>query len=420
MTAAQLREHVRVGGLLSSGCGVVAMLSGGRDSVCLLDVAVTLCGAEQVHALHVNYGLRAESDGDERHCRELCALLGVKIEVVQASREEQATGNLHAWARELRYAAACELAQRLDERRDTRDDGSLAACAACRGSPRRRTRRRGGRCLKARCPARAQGASCFFDSDRNGSHRHRSGRDDPLPPCLFAGAPGAARHGRQRGTACAPIVGADAPGHSRLLSGAEARMARGLEQRQRALRPRPCAPRARQGARRRAPGGAGQRPAYRRALARGDRAARCVGGCRAWRGREHRDRASKTACACIAAARGHSLGRAGKRRACSAGRRARWRDPCAGRAGRSSRAARRRPRRRCDRGRRAVHGRDSAARAASTALSSGVPEQGQAEGHEPQQGQAEGHEPQQGQASAREALPEPIPVDADDPDGQGQ
>ncbi len=91
MTAAQVRERVRAGGLLSSGRGVVAMLSGGRDSVCLLDVAVALCGAEQVHALHVNYGLRAESDEDERHCRELCGRLGVEIEVVRASREEQAT-----------------------------------------------------------------------------------------------------------------------------------------------------------------------------------------------------------------------------------------------------------------------------------------------------------------------------------------
>jgi tRNA(Ile)-lysidine synthase len=117
MTAAQVRERVRAGGLISSGRGVVAMLSGGRDSVCLLDIAVALCGAGQVHALHVNYGLRAESDDDERHCRELCALLRVEIEVVQTSREAQAGGNLHAWARELRYAAAHELAQRLDGRR---------------------------------------------------------------------------------------------------------------------------------------------------------------------------------------------------------------------------------------------------------------------------------------------------------------
>jgi tRNA(Ile)-lysidine synthase len=135
MIAAEVRERVRAGGLLSSGCGVVAMLSGGRDSVCLLDIAVALCGTEQVHALHVNYGLRAESDDDERHCRELCGLLGVEIEVVRASREEQATGNLHAWARELRYAAARELAQRLDERRDAQAGGSLAGATHVGAAP---------------------------------------------------------------------------------------------------------------------------------------------------------------------------------------------------------------------------------------------------------------------------------------------
>jgi tRNA(Ile)-lysidine synthase len=113
MTVAEVRERVRATGLLADR-GVVAMVSGGRDSVCLLDVAVALCGAEHVHALHVNYGLRAESDGDERHCRELCEQLGVQIEVVGARRGEGATGNLQAWARELRYRAAEELATRLD------------------------------------------------------------------------------------------------------------------------------------------------------------------------------------------------------------------------------------------------------------------------------------------------------------------
>jgi tRNA(Ile)-lysidine synthase len=112
-TVAEVRERVRVGGLLPAGSRVVAMVSGGRDSVCLLDVAVALLGAESVWVLHVNYGLRgADSDGDERHCRELCERLGVQLEVVGANREEGATGNLHAWARDLRYAAATELAER--------------------------------------------------------------------------------------------------------------------------------------------------------------------------------------------------------------------------------------------------------------------------------------------------------------------
>lgn len=114
MTVAEVRERVRAGGLLAGERQVVAMLSGGRDSVCLLDVAVALCGPGRVRALHVNYGLRADAEQDERHCRELCARLEVEIEVVRAHREENAAGNLHAWARELRYVAAHELAGRED------------------------------------------------------------------------------------------------------------------------------------------------------------------------------------------------------------------------------------------------------------------------------------------------------------------
>jgi tRNA(Ile)-lysidine synthase len=98
------------------GRPVVAMLSGGRDSVCLLDVAVCLCGAGEVQALHVNYGLRPEADGDERHCAELCRRLGVPLEVVRARRPVEGAGNLQAWARDLRYDAAMRLAEQRDAR----------------------------------------------------------------------------------------------------------------------------------------------------------------------------------------------------------------------------------------------------------------------------------------------------------------
>ena len=40
-------ELARAGGLLAEGEPVVVMLSGGRDSTCLLDVAVALCGARR-------------------------------------------------------------------------------------------------------------------------------------------------------------------------------------------------------------------------------------------------------------------------------------------------------------------------------------------------------------------------------------
>jgi tRNA(Ile)-lysidine synthase len=118
MTPEEVRERVRAGGLLAledpaSARSVVAMLSGGRDSVCLLDLAVSLCGAPNVRALHVNYGLRPEADGDERHCRELCEQLGVALEVVRvrAAGGTPPPGNLQAWARELRYGAAEDLAR---------------------------------------------------------------------------------------------------------------------------------------------------------------------------------------------------------------------------------------------------------------------------------------------------------------------
>ena len=91
--------------VLPGDASVLVMLSGGRDSVCLLDVAVELLGPASVAALHVNYGLRDEADADEAHCRALCSRLGVALEVERAPGRPE-TGNLQAWARDVRYAAA--------------------------------------------------------------------------------------------------------------------------------------------------------------------------------------------------------------------------------------------------------------------------------------------------------------------------
>jgi tRNA(Ile)-lysidine synthase len=106
-------EAVREGGLLPAGTPVVAMLSGGRDSICLLDLAARLLGAEAVTALHVNYGLRDDSAADERHCAALCARLGVRL-VVERPERPEGPGNLQAWARDARYAAAAKLALEAD------------------------------------------------------------------------------------------------------------------------------------------------------------------------------------------------------------------------------------------------------------------------------------------------------------------
>jgi len=106
-------ERVLAEGLLMPGAAVVAMLSGGRDSVCVLDLAARAAGPGEVTALHVNYGLRDDSGEDERHCAELCQSLGVELAVERPSRPE-GPGNLQAWARDARYAAAATIAERRD------------------------------------------------------------------------------------------------------------------------------------------------------------------------------------------------------------------------------------------------------------------------------------------------------------------
>jgi len=109
MDCDRMLEEVREGSLLPQGPPLVAMLSGGRDSVCLLDLVVRLLGADAVTALHVNYGLRDDADQDERHCAALCERLGARLEVERPRRPE-GPGNLQAWARDARYAAAARLA----------------------------------------------------------------------------------------------------------------------------------------------------------------------------------------------------------------------------------------------------------------------------------------------------------------------
>jgi tRNA(Ile)-lysidine synthase len=102
-------ELVRGEGLLAPDRAVVVLVSGGRDSTCLLDLAVRIAGRAAVRALHVNYGLRDAADADERHCRELCEGLAVTLTVTRPQQPE--AGNLQAWARGARYSAAAALAR---------------------------------------------------------------------------------------------------------------------------------------------------------------------------------------------------------------------------------------------------------------------------------------------------------------------
>jgi len=104
--------RVREEGLLAPRRRAVVLLSGGRDSTCLLDIAVRVAGASFVTAMHVNYGIRESAGADDRHCHDLCASLGVELEVRRPG--PPSSGNVQAWAREVRYRAALELARGAD------------------------------------------------------------------------------------------------------------------------------------------------------------------------------------------------------------------------------------------------------------------------------------------------------------------
>ena len=106
-SAGTVLAAVRATGLLEADVPVLVLLSGGRDSTCLLDLAVRLSGGAS--ALHVNYGLRPDSDADEAHCRALCAQLDVPLAVEHPRRPDDA-GNLQAWARDVFATQAAEIA----------------------------------------------------------------------------------------------------------------------------------------------------------------------------------------------------------------------------------------------------------------------------------------------------------------------
>lgn len=105
----QVKKDIQDHGLLKSGFHVVAGLSGGADSVCLLKVLKQL-GQEyglSITAVHLNHMLRgSESDADEAFVSELCRKWDIPIRVFHADIAEiSRSGGLseEEAGREVRY-----------------------------------------------------------------------------------------------------------------------------------------------------------------------------------------------------------------------------------------------------------------------------------------------------------------------------
>ena len=102
-----VEERVRDGGLLEPGTPVVVLLSGGRDSVCLLDLAVRLRRAGHRAARRLR---PARLRGRRRGALRARCASGSACRCVEVRRRRPPAGNLQAWAREERYAEAERLA----------------------------------------------------------------------------------------------------------------------------------------------------------------------------------------------------------------------------------------------------------------------------------------------------------------------
>ncbi len=124
-------------GSAAHGAPVVLMVSGGADSSALLLFAATSTldiedgrgtariGRERLHVLHVNHQTRPiDAEEDEEFVRELAARFGIPCTVI--SRDVPALAaqshgrSFEDVARDARYAAANELANRLSEEAGTR------------------------------------------------------------------------------------------------------------------------------------------------------------------------------------------------------------------------------------------------------------------------------------------------------------
>jgi tRNA(Ile)-lysidine synthase len=100
-----LADVVRRSGLVDPISSGVVLISGGADSACVAAGLVEAVGPKDVHALHINYGLRESAERDERVCRDLCSRLRIDLHIERPTGVAT-DGNLQARAREARYAAA--------------------------------------------------------------------------------------------------------------------------------------------------------------------------------------------------------------------------------------------------------------------------------------------------------------------------
>ena len=91
---------------VAPGDTAVIALSGGMDSIAMLDAAVPLQKKWRIAACHVNHGISPRADAWESFCREQCDSHGVQFFSRRATATDDVSEN---WARKVRMDAFAEL-----------------------------------------------------------------------------------------------------------------------------------------------------------------------------------------------------------------------------------------------------------------------------------------------------------------------
>ena len=138
-------ETIESFGMLKGADSVLCALSGGSDSVCLLDLMVRICSERgiKLYAAHVNHLIRGdEAFYDARFCSELCESRGILLfsgvfDVPAAAKA--AKQPLELAAREIRYRyfeSLCRLwgIDRIAVARNAHDNAETLIFNLCRGA----------------------------------------------------------------------------------------------------------------------------------------------------------------------------------------------------------------------------------------------------------------------------------------------
>lgn len=177
------------------GAGIAVALSGGRDSVVLLDALLHVAppAGHRLAALHVHHGLSPHADRWQRFCADLAAARGIAFVARAVAVPPAPRAGVEAEARRLRYAALADaalaaglshvaVAHHRDDQAETlllqllRGAGphGLAGMAAARADPRGVTFLRPLLAIpRAAIDAYARAAGlAWVEDESNAAHRH--------------------------------------------------------------------------------------------------------------------------------------------------------------------------------------------------------------------------------------------------------